>query len=373
MLAALPSEYQRTTGMAKLCLNMIVKDEAHIIAATLKNIYEHFPIDYWVILDTGSTDETKKIIQDTFNDLSVAGEIIAAEWVNFSHNRNIALKHCQGKSDYILFFDADDQVVGSPNTPNLTEDVYLLKMKSENLQTNYLRKLIIKNNLDFFWRGVVHEFIDTGKNNSVTLEGDYYVVSRRKGARSQDPEKYKKDALLLEDALTSGQDIDLHPRYEFYCANSWRDYGDDDKALKWYLKRTQSSGWSEEKYMAYLNAALILERRGDFEKSTYLLLCGHDLIPERAECLYHATRILRGQEKFNTAHLLSKKLIEIKVPKGNRLFLRHLIYEYWSAYEYLYLMGRAGEDPRGADIYHEFMSSKIPDSYKKSIESICKT
>lgn len=47
-----------------ICLNMIVKNESHIIASTLKNILEHIKIDYWVISDTGSTDDTVDIIQD---------------------------------------------------------------------------------------------------------------------------------------------------------------------------------------------------------------------------------------------------------------------------------------------------------------------
>lgn len=52
--------------MSTICLNMIVKNEAAIIAQTLDNILEHIPIDYWVIADTGSTDDTVAIITDFF-------------------------------------------------------------------------------------------------------------------------------------------------------------------------------------------------------------------------------------------------------------------------------------------------------------------
>ena len=52
--------------MNTICLNMIVKNEAAIIADTLDNILEHMPIDYWVIADTGSTDDTVAIITDFF-------------------------------------------------------------------------------------------------------------------------------------------------------------------------------------------------------------------------------------------------------------------------------------------------------------------
>ena len=47
---------------ATICLNMIVKNESHIIIETLKNLCHYIPFAYWVISDTGSTDDTKKLI-----------------------------------------------------------------------------------------------------------------------------------------------------------------------------------------------------------------------------------------------------------------------------------------------------------------------
>ncbi len=49
-----------------ICLNMIVKNESHIIETTLVNILENVKIDYWVISDTGSTDNTVDIITSFF-------------------------------------------------------------------------------------------------------------------------------------------------------------------------------------------------------------------------------------------------------------------------------------------------------------------
>ena len=49
-----------------MCLNMIVKDEAHIIEDTLTKLLKKIKIDYWVISDTGSTDDTKEVITNFF-------------------------------------------------------------------------------------------------------------------------------------------------------------------------------------------------------------------------------------------------------------------------------------------------------------------
>ena len=52
----------------RICLNMIVKDEAHIIEETLNSIKDY--ICFWVISDTGSTDGTQEFINDLRNDPS---------------------------------------------------------------------------------------------------------------------------------------------------------------------------------------------------------------------------------------------------------------------------------------------------------------
>ena len=59
-----------------ICLNMIVKDEAHIIQKTLENILYYVDLDYWVICDTGSTDDTVNIIESFFKEKNILKNIV---------------------------------------------------------------------------------------------------------------------------------------------------------------------------------------------------------------------------------------------------------------------------------------------------------
>ena len=102
-----------------LCLNMIVKDEAHIIENTFAKLLDKVKIDYWVISDTGSTDNTKEIIIDFFKERGIPGELYDDAWENFGHNRTTALRHAYNKSDYLLIFDADDEICGDFQLPSL--------------------------------------------------------------------------------------------------------------------------------------------------------------------------------------------------------------------------------------------------------------
>ena len=68
---------------------MIVKNESHIIEETLECISKY--IDYYVISDTGSTDNTVEVINNFFDKKNIPGEIHLNKWKNFGYNRSLAL------------------------------------------------------------------------------------------------------------------------------------------------------------------------------------------------------------------------------------------------------------------------------------------
>ena len=97
----------------KIGLCMIVKDESHIIHEVLQSTLAI--IDTYLILDTGSTDNTIQIIKDFYEKTDVTGMVIQGEWKGFGPSRSEALKLCNGKMDYILMIDADDLMAFPPD------------------------------------------------------------------------------------------------------------------------------------------------------------------------------------------------------------------------------------------------------------------
>src|SRR6201993_3432328 len=110
-----------------ICLNMIVRNEAHIIGETLDSVAPY--ISSWVIVDTGSDDGTQELIRNHMARLGIPGELHERPWRNFGHNRTEALNLAQGHGDYIWVIDADDTVVGAPEFTELRADVYELPIK----------------------------------------------------------------------------------------------------------------------------------------------------------------------------------------------------------------------------------------------------
>jgi len=273
-----------------LCLNMIVKDESHIIKASLKKLTDKVHFDYWVISDTGSSDNTPDIITQFFKEHNIPGELHHDKWIDFGHNRTKALEHAYNKTDYLLVFDADDEIFGNFMLPPiLDQDAYKLIFGNSHTYS-YERPLIINNRQKWQYLGVLHEYLDScgRKMTMQTICGDYSILSGRSGNRSSDPDKYLKDAIVLEKAYKVAVDTKgpLQDRYAFYCANSYFDYGKFDKAAEWYKTTLTQNGWDQEKYIACLKLYKCYKRLGEIEKSHYYLVKSHNYDGERMECVY---------------------------------------------------------------------------------------
>ncbi len=333
--------------MPSLCLNMIVKNESHIIVQTLDNLCKYFDLDYWVISDTGSSDNTIEIIQNFFKNKGIDGEIHQHEWQNFCHNRNLALDACKDKADYILFFDADDLIEGELQVPVLELDDYYFNMANADKSLKYPRQLIIKNNGKFRWRGVLHEvlypMVDLGQINSSHVLGEYLILSRRLGARNHNPDKALHDAQMLEKAFIEGNETEVFlARYAFYCAQSYMDYSQKheeyiEQSIDWYRKRiafkTVDQGFDDEKYVSYEVMGLQYERLQQYQEAYQAWQNAIELDPLRAECWYHLARSHHWRKNFNLAYCFAKQAIDIKLPEGVRIFLKNDIYHFWCIYE----------------------------------------
>lgn len=323
--------------MSSIVLNMIVKNEAHIILETLQNLVNSITFDYWVISDTGSTDGTENLILNFFSEVGIPGELHKDEWQNFAHNRNLALNYARGKGDYILIFDADDFVEGSLKiSTDLEADAYYLNFSDESGVLSFRRVALVKNNPEIYWRGVVHEFIELPEGASYgNLVGPYSVIARTRGARSLDDDKYYHDATVLANAVYNNQDPDLEPRYTFYCARSYRDAGLYQEALSWFKKRAvMTDGWSEEAYYSCLEIAQIYENEGKAFEGREYLEKAIQINPNRAEAWSQLAKLYReaGQHHIAFAYAYMAKDLELN---PDSLFSWNRVYDYWIPFELL--------------------------------------
>src|SRR5947209_5720255 len=110
-----------------VCLTMIVKNESHVIERCVVSAKPF--INSWCIVDTGSEDNTPKIIGRALE--GVPGELHRREWRNFGSNRSEAIQLAGRVPDYLLFLDADEVLTLPDNylRPHLDADAYSLLLK----------------------------------------------------------------------------------------------------------------------------------------------------------------------------------------------------------------------------------------------------
>ena len=277
-----------------ICLNMIVKNEENVIKETLENLCFYINFDYWVISDTGSTDQTKEIIKDFFKGKDISGELLEHEWKDFGYNRTKALECAFNKTDYLLIFDADDRIAGDFKLPLFfTADKYNLKIGKD---FEYVRPLLINNRKRWMFQGILHEFllnIDKIKDTCEIIDGDYYIIHGTFGNRSTNPNKYLNDATILKNGFEKeyakeNGDLYLADRYAFYCAQSYRDCGLIDEAILWYTKVLELNNWIQEKYYSCYTLGELYKIKNDNTKAVTYWLKTLEYDPERIEGLINA-------------------------------------------------------------------------------------
>jgi len=312
-----------------ICLNMIVKNESHIILKTLANILQYIPLDYWVISDTGSTDNTPDVIKKFFKERNIPGELLHHAWKDFGYNRTVAIECAYKKTDFIFIFDADDTIHGEFKMPDLNHEWYLLEFGDK---FKYVRPLLFTNHKKWKYTGVLHEYLEPLEpmTAACVLKGNYYIESGRLGDRSKKTDKYYHDAILLENAFETEQNSKLKDRYAFYCAQSYRDAGEAymDKSIEWYDKIINNKDqWDQEKYYSALQLGILYYKKQVQDKSLYYLLKTVEYDIERIEGIVLAMQLYSQTGNHILVNALYHKFKHYKLVE-NKLFIELSSYKH---------------------------------------------
>jgi len=320
-----------------IILTLIVKDEEHVIERCLRSALPY--VNGYLIVDTGSTDNTISKIRYIAEQLGVSGYIFERPWVNFGHNRSEALQLVRetfGTASWAFMIDADDSFCHNKslapsdnNAANLRSDLTALRNQQppQNAATlsihkesiQYKRTTIFHSTAHWKYEGPIHEYPScSGEARIGSLtDKEYYIEARCEGARSKDPLKYAKDAEMLSHELAVNPQ---NTRAAFYYAQSLRDAGDSVKAVEAYKKRAVMSGWNEEVYISVLN---IVRMWGDLSLLWKAAGIG------RLEVAAEAMRICRLRNDFNQeVYAFSARVSDVlKVPRDG-LFIEPEYYKW---------------------------------------------
>jgi len=254
-----------------ISLIMIVKNEEDSILTCLENIAP--VIDEFVIVDTGSKDKTKDILEEFAKYSPAPVKILDLPWCdNFSVSRNFAKLHATQR--WLLMMDADERFD--------YEDLRKLHRLTENdidaaifHVINYMKKTgmgekpvyastqaarLFRNIPEFYFTGLLHETIEDSlgalrMRRKVGVEMTPVVLHHFGYLRQKERVKEKFDYYVklnerqLE--ITEGKD----PRPYFNLALHWMQEGKNTQAIECFTKTLALNPrfWHANAQMAALN------------------------------------------------------------------------------------------------------------------------
>lgn len=299
--------YREDNGIS---LVMMVKNEARGILGCLEQV-QHL-VDEYVIVDTGSTDNTLEIVKDFAKTAHVPVKILEYNWEdNYSTPRNFGKYYAT--QHWILVLDADERfgldAVKEIFRVSETEcDLFTFKIANILDASTKPPKVaptrntrMFKNIPEFFYTGLIHETIDDSviayrkKHKMFVMESVFvmnhygYLISKEKNRKKLD---YYESINLKQIELTDG--MDARPFF-----NLALHYINDDKKLDAVnmLKKSieiNPNFWHAQQQMAIIN----LQSAREYLKSS-LRYCptGHPFRDFANDLLGYLDKNLTGNVK----------------------------------------------------------------------------
>lgn len=263
--------------MATISLCMIVKDEEAILSRCLDSVKNI--VDEVIILDTGSTDNTKAIASKYTN------LIFDFEWIdNFATARNIAFS--KATMDYILWLDADD-VIETEDCKNFMKLKETIDLSIDSVTMNYnlafdeygnvsfssRRNRLVKREKNFRWIGAVHEYLEVYGN----IIHSEIAITHKSISHDSD-----RNLNIYEKRLKGGEVFS--PRDLYYFANELLDHKIYERAAKFYENFLNTKkGWIEDNISSCGKLADCYYNLGDKENELKSILRSFTYGTPRAE------------------------------------------------------------------------------------------
>lgn len=302
---------------------MIVRNEATIIERLLDSTLPW--IDSWCIIDTGSTDDTRALIESAL--ATVPGELRASEWVDFGHNRSELVEWAADGADWILLLDADMTIEADGDLidqlARFTADAALVPVDGGVL---YRMPYLVRGGRPWHYEGRTHEHLSSTEPYRTEWFDGLRITHLADGSSHE--VKLERDLELLGLDLL---DAPESTRTVFYLAQTYRDAGERELALQHYRRRASMGGWAEEMFWSLYQAAL-LEEALELPTATDALLTAWDARPERAEPLYRLARRHRLLRRHHAAWLFSSAAAALEQP-ADTLFVDAEVYRWAAAFE----------------------------------------
>jgi len=352
----------RNTRKIKFCLNLIVRNESHVIERLLRTCLPF--LDTIVVSDTGSTDNTAEKIRNFAQKNNLDCLVTFDKWLDdFGKNRTIALHHAMNyiknklrplsseewknrESWFICFSDADNVFLNA----NTVKEEFFSLMDDSFVETSENTLFVVKtirSNIEYASPFAIlydptpnaqWKWIDSRHEQIVSLglqEVKFHMLkslimhSGTDGFRGRDSLRFERDAIAIKAQMLEQGETS---RLLFYYAQSLRDSGRDREAIEAYLKCERLSFFVEEKYYSLVEAGRMLQERKEYAQAFVILGHAIQINDKRLEAPYYILRWYRSNGLYYLGCIFGLNFIDIKTlkhrMKDDLLFVNKKIHDF---------------------------------------------
>lgn len=252
----------------------------------------------------------------------------------------------------------------------LDKDFYKVKTLGKNV--SFERILLVKNDGHWSWKGVLHELITSSHPaQGELLEGVINEYNLLPGFRSSDPDKWRKDIIILHTAL---QKEPNNTRYVFYLAQTYAASGQFEQALEQYERRVsmeeEKKACPEEFFWSLYSIGCL---QSDLKRPHQLvidsLLKAFSFDKTRAEPLYRLAIQFQLMESYILGYVVLQWALKLPFP-ARALRIQHPVYDYLMSLKLAELSLKIGKQEEALTLYRALLHHpKVPLETKKTLES----
>lgn len=324
--------------MVSVSLCMIVKNEEDVIERCLKSIADI--VDEIVIVDTGSSDNTKAIAS------KFTGKIFDFEWIDdFSAARNYSFS--KATKEYILWLDADDIILEQDRiklkqlkeTLDLTTDGVMMMYNYSfdthgNVTLSHFRERLVKRSNGSKWHEPIHEYLDVQGN---IINSDITITHSKTHSNPSG-----RNLKIFENLLLKG--IDLSTRSIFYYARELYYNSRYEDAIIYFNKFLDlKKGWIEDKISACRDLSICYKHLNNNKDRFKTLIRSFEYDNPRAEICCELGYYYKDLREYEKAIFWFKLASKIKKNEDGWGFILNDCYGYIPNIELCVCYDRLGD------------------------------
>lgn len=312
----------------KISACVIIKNEEKNLTTYIEGVKNI--ADEIIITDTGSTDNSVKLLESLKEKFNLNLQIYHFEWIaDFAAAKNFTLEKATG--DWIIFLDADeyfdkkDRKKVRPLIEKLHSDADIIGIGSPILNVDVNngnaplsqggQRRIFRNLPTLRYTGAIHEHLwYTGKTRRLFFESDIFIIHTGYSLALMTQKRDRNREIILKHKELATDDA---PTYYAYLATAYYDEGEIKKAQENLEKAIAAMEKNDDNFLiAVYNFYIRIknEQKASDEEISEIIENALKHVPNHPELLMHKlTHVLDAEnlnEKYDEAEKLCKTILE---------------------------------------------------------------